>query len=157
MWFERDRLGVHTLGLSRREQQRYITRQTVAALEQLSQGELDDLHEALRDVEVALLVDLDPEDDGIDHDEEDRFRMVAPPRSMAFPTTTADSAAAFATAFAAHVASVPQRWRLDAAAIVFEVVGRVLLPHSVREHARRRSTWALTARRRRGSRRSRRR
>ncbi|MBK0296961.1 hypothetical protein IAE22_34385, partial [Bacillus sp. S34] len=52
-----------------------------------------------------------PDDTAIDHDEEDEFRMVEPPADIAFPPVTSD----FADGFAAHVASVPPRWRIGAA------------------------------------------
>jgi len=153
MWFERDRRGVHSMGLDARGQRRYFAAETIAALEELPPSELDALHDVLAELEADVLVDYDPEDETIDHAEEDRYRMVLPPTSLAFPAVTDD----FAAAFTAHVEGVHRRWRLDASALAFELVGTVLAPHLAKERARRSATWRLTARRRRGSRRLRRR
>lgn len=157
MWFERDRRGVHSMGMDARGQRRYFTAETVAALEELPPAELEALHDVLAELEADVLVDYDPEDDAIDHDEEDRFRMVPPPSDVAFPPITATSAEGFATAVTAHVDGLPKRWRLDASALAFELVGTVLAPYWARQRARRSATWRLTARRRHGSRRVRRR
>lgn len=153
MWFERDRLGVHSMGFDARDQRRWFTPETIAALEAMPPRELDALHDALAELEADVLVEYDPEDAAIDHQEEDRWRMVAPPIDAAFPTITED----FAAAIEAHVRSLPPRWRLDGAALAFELVGTVLRPWWTAEHARRTRTWRMTARRRRGTRRTRRR
>ncbi|ROP64707.1 hypothetical protein [Curtobacterium sp. ZW137] len=153
MWFERDRLGVHSMGHDARGQRRYFTSDTIDALRALPPRELEDLHDVLAQLEADVLVEYDPEDASIDHDDEDRHRLVTLPVDFAFPPTTAD----FATAFTAHVQSVPLRWRLDVAAVAFELVGTLLDPYWAEQRARRTATWRITARRRRGSRRSRRR
>ncbi|GAA3339895.1 hypothetical protein GCM10017714_17430 [Curtobacterium pusillum] len=153
MWFERDRRGVHSRGLDARGQRRYFAPETLTALEGLPPSELESLHDALAELEADVLVEYDPEDESIDHDDEDAFRMVPPPTTIAFPPVTSD----FATAFTEHVQGLDRRWRLDASAIAFEVVGTTLRPHWERQRARRRAAWRLTARRRHGSRRVRRR
>lgn len=152
MWFERDRRGVHSMGLDARGQRRYFAAETIAALEELPPADLIALHEALAELEADVLVEYDPEDTAIDHDAEDEFRMVEPPADIAFPPVTS----AFAEGFAAHVAAVPPRWRIDAAAVAFELVGTLAYPHHVRARKRLSATWRLTARRRRRSRRVRR-
>jgi len=153
MWFERDASGVHSMGLDARGQRRYFAAETIVALEELPVSELDALHDVLAELEADVLVDYDPEDEAIDHGEEDQYRMALPPASLAFPAVTDD----FAAAFTAHVAGIDHRWRLDASGIAFELVGTILAPRLAAERARRSATWRLTARRRRGSRRLRRR
>ena len=91
--------------------------------------------------EADVLVDYDPEDDSIDHGTEDDFRMVFPPSDVAFPPITADTAEAFVSAVTAHVEGLPKRWRLDAAALAFELVGTVFAPHWAEQRARRSATW----------------
>lgn len=157
MWFERDRRGVHSMGMDARGQRRYFTAETIAALEALPPSELEAVDDALAELEADVLVDYDPEDETIDHGAEDGFRMALPPADVAFPTITADTAEAFVAAITAHVEGLPKRWRLDASALAFELVGTVLAPYRAEQRARRSATWRLTARRQRGSRRVRRR
>ena len=157
MWFERDRRGVHSMGMDARGQRRYFTAETIAAVEDLPTAELEALHDALAELEADVLVDYDPEDEAIDHGVEDDFRMVLPPADVAFPTITADTAEGFVAAVTAHVEGLPKRWRLDASALAFELVGTTLAPYRAEQRARRSATWRLTARRQRGSRRVRRR
>ncbi|WP_248704217.1 hypothetical protein [Curtobacterium sp. MWU13-2055] len=153
MWFERDRLGVHSMGHDRRTQRRYFTSATVEALQALPPEELDALHDAFGDLAAEVLVDYDPDDPAIDHEEEDRYRDVVLPVEFAFPAITSD----FESAFTAHVRSVPPRWQVDTAYLPFELVGTLLDPWRQAERKRLAATWQLTARRRRGSRRVRRR
>jgi hypothetical protein len=153
MWFERDRSTVHSMGLDARGRRRLFPAETVAALRVLPPSESIALQDSLAELEADVLVEYDPDDPAIDHDEEDRFRMVAPPAEVAFPTVTS----AFAESFSAHVASVPPRWRIDAAALAFELVSTFAYPHRVREWERTADVRRLVARRRRGSRRRRRR
>ncbi|WIB78367.1 hypothetical protein DEJ28_04485 [Curtobacterium sp. MCPF17_002] len=153
MWFERDRRGVHSMGTDARGQRRYFSAETIAAIEALPLAELEALHDALAELEADVLVDYDPEDESIDHADEDGYRFVRPPTSIAFPPVTSD----FDTAFTAHVEGLPKRWRLDASALAFELVGTVLAPYWAEQRARRSATWRLTARRQHGSRRVRRR
>jgi hypothetical protein len=140
------------MGLDRRGQRRYVAPETIAALEALPLGELAALHDAMAELEADVLVTYDAGDDSIDHDAEDAFALRTPPTGVAFPPVTSD----FAAAFTAHVESLPRRWRIDGAAIAYEVVGSVLAPQLARERARRAATWRTTARRQRGSRRTRR-
>ncbi|KQS08882.1 hypothetical protein ASG04_08135 [Curtobacterium sp. Leaf183] len=153
MWFERDGLGVHSVGLDAREQRRYFAPETVTALESLPPRELEALHDALAELEADVLVEYDPDDAAIDHAAEDRWRAATPPAEMAFPAVTDD----FAPAFTEHVQQLDPRWRLDAAAVAFELVGTILDPWWAAQRARRAATWRTTARRRRGTRRARRR
>jgi len=153
MWFERDRRGVHSMGTDARGQRRYFSAETIAALEHLPPADLAALHDALAELEADVLVDYDPEDDAIDHTDEDRYRFAQPPTTITFPAVTTG----FADAFTTHVQGLPKQWRLDASALAFELVGTILAPHLAREQARRSATWRLTARRRHGSRRMRRR
>lgn len=153
MWFERDGLGVHSVGLDAREQRRYFAPETVTALQALPPRELEALHDALAELEADVLVEYDPDDASIDHEDEDRWRAASPPPETAFPPVTSD----FAAGFAEHVKSLPMRWRLDAAAVAFELVGTLLDPWWAAERTRRAATWRTTARRRRGARRTRRR
>ncbi len=153
MWFERDRLGVHSMGHDRRAQRLYFTPETLEALQATPPRELEALHDVLGQLEADVLVEYDPDDESIDHDAEDAFRMVSPPSEVGFPTVTSD----FAAGFTAHVESLPPRWRLDAVAVAFELVGTLLDPYWAAERARQAATWRTTARRRRGTRRTRRR
>lgn len=153
MWFERDGLGVHSVGLDAREQRRYFAPETVTALQAMAPRELEALHDALAELEADVLVEYDPDDQAIDHEDEDRWRAAAPPAEMAFPPATDD----FVQAFTDHVRTLSPRWRLDAAAVAFELVGTLLDPWWAAERARRTATWRTTARRRRGTRRARRR
>jgi len=152
MWFERDQLGVHSMGHDARGQRRYFTPETIEALGAVPPRELEELHDVLAQLEADVLVEYDPEDDAIDQADEDRHRLVTLPVEFAFPSTTSD----FATAFTAHVEGVPLRWRLDVAAVAFELVGTLLDPYWAEQRTRRAATWRATARRRRGSRRARR-
>ena len=153
MWFERDQLGVHSMGYDARGQRRYFTPETIDALAVTPPRDLETLHDTLAELEADVLVDYDPEAATIDHDEEDGFRLATLPVEFAFPSTTSG----FADAFTTHVESLPPRWRLDAVAVAFELVGTLLDPYWAAERARQAATWRTTARRRRGSRRTRRR
>ncbi|ROP74423.1 hypothetical protein [Curtobacterium sp. PhB115] len=154
MWFERDQRGVHSVGMGAPGLKQRFAPETLAALESVSPAELERLHDAMAELEADVLVEYDPEDDAIDYTEEDRFRGIPLPRDAAFPIVTED----LADGLTAHVQGLPPRWRLDGAAVAFEMVGTLLDPYRKRERARRTATWRATARRRRsGSRSSRRR
>jgi hypothetical protein len=154
MWFERDERGVHSVGMGAPALRQRFAPETLAALEQASRAELEQLHDAMAELEADVLVVYDPEDDTIDYAEEDRFRGIPLPRDAGFPVVTGDLTAGLTQ----HVESLPLRWRLDGVAVAFEMVGTLLAPYWKRERARRTATWRATARRRRsGSRSARRR
>jgi hypothetical protein len=138
------------MGLDARGLRRYFTPETIAALQALPPRELGALHDALAELEADVLVAYDADDQSIDHEKEDAFALMRPPATIAFPTVTGDFLAAFTT----HAESLPRRWRIDGAAIAFEMVGTVLAPQTEQARARRAATWRTTARRRRGSRRA---
>lgn len=147
MWIQGDDQGVHSVGLGARQLAERFTPETIEALEALDYAALDALHDDLAELLADVLLDLDQEDASVDPAEEARYVGRPLPLDAAFPSTTTD----FRSAFADHVASLPSRWRIDAAAVAFEMVGTVLRPRWEAARARRSATWRLAARRRRRS------